>query len=682
MKYFFTFGAGEKNFIEAGIRLVRQAKETNVFDKALLFTDIDLRKDSLFWNKHGAFVKSNPKGYGYWIWKPYLILKMLEKMYEGDVLIYADSGCEIHIQNKSLLEDVIRKTKIDSIVGSTIATERNWTKKDLLLHMNMMTIGPMFSPQHQGTALAFLKNEKTMSLVKEWYEIASQYHLLDDSPGVNKNFHFFMQHRHDQSIFSLLTKKHNLYSKFSIDKAIGLLRNKTGISQFSTNNNVSLNSEKGMKLFGELIDDSCSFFTPVNKNSSTKEEDRFSGKKNDVSDIEINICDEYWEQRIPYAPFNIETQKSKSDPEITLFEMENAPSLTQKNRVNAESFQTINGANNTTPGFENKNKFDPENVIHNTAEKVSFSEKTVRMPIEIIGSETDSDSDSDDDVGANDIDLAPIPIGCKTAQTVSPSLLKPQHVTAIGSVNEKRGNADATDQFLKKKPTVNSTPFNLQMHKEVSSQNASKNTSINDYKIVVARYNEDINWLTPVMKNCIVYNKGTPLHLENEIMLKNVGRESDTYLQFIIRNYERLPDVVVFTQGNIKDHISKDNIKFLLEVKDHAQQCGISKPMEHYIQGEYSPWNPEFNKIETKYLLPDCYKDNHRKTFKEWFIQNFQREYPNPLLFYAKGLFAVHKDKIRKHSLDYYKNLVLQVNHHVNSVEGHFFERSWFYVFL
>jgi Protein of unknown function (DUF3431) len=642
MKYFFTFGAGEKNFIEAGIRLVRQAKETNVFDKALLFTDIDLRKDTLFWNKHGAFVKSNPKGYGYWIWKPYLILKMLEKMFEGDVLIYADSGCEIHIQNKTLVEDVIRKTKIDSIVGSTIATERNWTKKDLLLHMNMMTVEPMFSPQRQGTAVAILKSEKTMSLVKEWYEIASQYHLLDDSPGVNKNFHFFMQHRHDQSIFSLLTKKHNLYSKFSIDKAIGLLRNKTGISQFSTNNNVSLNSEKGIKLFGELIDDSGSFFTPVNKHSSTKEEARFSVVKNDASDIEINICDELCEKR-----------KSKSDPENTLFDMENKPFSTQKNGVTVETFQTHNSANNAKLGFENKS--DPENVIRNKTEKGEFTEKIVRIPIEIIGTETDSDSD--DDIGANDIDLI----------------------------------TDAKDQLFNKKPSVNSTPFNFQTRKEFSSHTtqspsvkptSSKNSNVDDYKIVVARFNEDIRWLTPVMKHCIVYNKGTPLHLENEIMLKNIGRESDTYLQFIIRNYENLPDVVVFTQGNIKDHISTDNIKFLLELKDHAQQHGISKPMEHYIQEGYSPWNPEFNKIETKYMLPDCYKDNHRKTFKEWFTQNFQREYPNPLLFYAKGLFAVHKDKIRKHSLDYYKNLVLQVNHHVNSVEGHFFERSWFYVFL
>ncbi len=29
------------------------------------------------------------------------------------------------------------------------------------------------------------------------------------------------------------------------------------------------------------------------------------------------------------------------------------------------------------------------------------------------------------------------------------------------------------------------------------------------YKIIVARYNENINWLKDEMNNCIIYNKGT-----------------------------------------------------------------------------------------------------------------------------------------------------------------------------
>ena len=66
------------------------------------------------------------------------------------------------------------------------------------------------------------------------------------------------------------------------------------------------------------------------------------------------------------------------------------------------------------------------------------------------------------------------------------------------------------------------------------------------YQIVVARYNEDIEWIAD--NNKIIYNKGILLNINNEYLLENIGRESETYLHYIIDNYDNLPDVVVFTQ--------------------------------------------------------------------------------------------------------------------------------------
>ena len=34
----------------------------------------------------------NPRGAGYWVWKPYFILKTLDTLQDGDVLVYCDSG--------------------------------------------------------------------------------------------------------------------------------------------------------------------------------------------------------------------------------------------------------------------------------------------------------------------------------------------------------------------------------------------------------------------------------------------------------------------------------------------------------------------------------------------------------------------------------------------------------------
>ena len=98
------------------------------------------------------------------------------------------------------------------------------------------------------------------------------------------------------------------------------------------------------------------------------------------------------------------------------------------------------------------------------------------------------------------------------------------------------------------------------------------------YKIIVARYNENIDWFDSEMENCIIYNKGNKLNIEGEILLENVGRESETYLHYIISNYDDLPDVVVFTQANIADHRGTNDINYLLKLKNEALVHDISLP--------------------------------------------------------------------------------------------------------
>ncbi len=74
------------------------------------------------------------------------------------------------------------------------------------------------------------------------------------------------------------------------------------------------------------------------------------------------------------------------------------------------------------------------------------------------------------------------------------------------------------------------------------------------YCIVVARYNENIEW-TKQFPNVIVYNKGDKMYDGyNEILLPNVGREGHTYYKHICDNYDNLPDYTIFLQGNPFDH--------------------------------------------------------------------------------------------------------------------------------
>jgi hypothetical protein len=232
-KYFITFGAGNDNLIDATKRLTKQANSLNLFDNIISYTDKDLKDDDDFWQKHHNFIENNNRGYGYWIWKSYLINKTISKMKDGDILLYLDCGCEIDINKKDLISKNLEYVKDDLIIGSSSGcNERSWTKMDLLLKLDVFKSYYLNSFQHQGGAVMYLICDKTRTLVNEWYNISCDYHMIDDSPSINQNLDCFIEHRHDQSIFSLLTKKYNLYSeKYSMENCIELIRNKTGISR-------------------------------------------------------------------------------------------------------------------------------------------------------------------------------------------------------------------------------------------------------------------------------------------------------------------------------------------------------------------------------------------------------------------------------------------------------------------
>ena len=91
--------------------------------------------------------------------------------------------------------------------------------------------------------------------------------------------------------------------------------------------------------------------------------------------------------------------------------------------------------------------------------------------------------------------------------------------------------------------------------------------------------------------------------------------------------------------------------------------------------------NKTWNLRQDGYFLKDNYKNNNPITFVEWFKNNIDINYPNPIYIYWNAIFAVKKENIINKPIEYYKKLILEVNYHINPIEGHFFERAWYYVF-
>jgi hypothetical protein len=237
-KIFITFGAGAQNYYDAGERLLQQAKNIDIFDQCILYTDRDLKEDKPFWQDHGSFIENNRRGYGYWIWKPYLIKKTMDQCANGDMLLYCDSGCEIDSKKADLFPQFFEIAKQDKIVSTKAhcCIERHWNKMDLLIEMGLQNESAHlfhYDEQRQTGVILFYVCDETRNLVNKWLALASDYHLIDDTPSIAPNYHDYIEHRHDQSIFSLLTKQQSISSHTQMT-CVEYIRNRTGASVFET----------------------------------------------------------------------------------------------------------------------------------------------------------------------------------------------------------------------------------------------------------------------------------------------------------------------------------------------------------------------------------------------------------------------------------------------------------------
>jgi hypothetical protein len=210
-KYFISFGT-TWNYENSIKRIKKQAEEMKVFDYIKIYTEKDLNKDINFSNKHKDFIENNKRGYGYWIWKSFITKKTLSIMEDGDYLVYADAGC--YLNNNPSAIDRLNKyfTLCDRLQPANISfkliglPEKMYTKNDVFNYFNMHNDTDKNDDHLMATIFILKKCPITINLIDEYYNACSNYNLINDS-YITLNDTDFKDHRHDQSVFSLLRKK-------------------------------------------------------------------------------------------------------------------------------------------------------------------------------------------------------------------------------------------------------------------------------------------------------------------------------------------------------------------------------------------------------------------------------------------------------------------------------------------
>lgn len=210
-RIFLTFGGPTYNYRNRSKIVTEQAKKCNWFTDCIGLNDDFLRLSPFFATSHMEFLETNQRGYGFWLWKPYIIKTFLDKLREGDVLVYADAGCTNNPTGSPRFNEYLNILDTNEDNYGIISFQLNLSEikysKRLLLETIDATEHMATSGQCIATSIIIKKNSHSTAVIDKWWELAEKYDLINDVRMPHENLQF-IDHRHDQSIFSVLVKKY------------------------------------------------------------------------------------------------------------------------------------------------------------------------------------------------------------------------------------------------------------------------------------------------------------------------------------------------------------------------------------------------------------------------------------------------------------------------------------------
>ena len=173
------------------------------------------------------YILEKGRGNGYWLWKPYFLYKTLkEKLDYGDYLIYSDAAI-MYVDSAQKLVDFLKEKKLDMYLHRLPHLERQYTKRDAFILLGVDQ--PFYAETGQFNAAfqIYRKTKFTEFFLAEYLYYAQDKRIITDDAnelGVG-NYDDFRDHRHDQSILSLLTKKYGQVNANKTNLDINLIKN-------------------------------------------------------------------------------------------------------------------------------------------------------------------------------------------------------------------------------------------------------------------------------------------------------------------------------------------------------------------------------------------------------------------------------------------------------------------------
>lgn len=183
--------------------------------------------------------------------------------------------------------------------------------------------------------------------------------------------------------------------------------------------------------------------------------------------------------------------------------------------------------------------------------------------------------------------------------------------------------------------------------------------------VIIAHYNEDLYWTKNLIYPYTVISK----HNLAKDVAPNKGNEASSYLQYIITNYENLPDICIFVHGHRNDWHHKQNIDEKINCLDF---CYNYYNINELCLNQLDSLNNAPVSLDALNRYINLFNDILNKTI---IVEN--------LKYRASAQFYVKKNNILINSKETYIKLYmfLMTTDVVSFWSGRFFEYLWHFIF-
>lgn len=204
---------------------------------------------------------------------------------------------------------------------------------------------------------------------------------------------------------------------------------------------------------------------------------------------------------------------------------------------------------------------------------------------------------------------------------------------------------------------------------------------------VVSQYLNNVSWIYDYTDNYVIYDKSNTMAEDTRVIkIEDVGYNIYDYCHFIVNNYNSLPNLTAFLEGNPWDHCKKDIFdKLILGEKFTPIEYYGKYPANAFEQRDEDSGFLEINNswyieshIKTHGSRVNRFFDNYNQFLDEMFDNP---EHPNWIRFAPGGQYIVPKNNILYYSKDFYKKIMGFVDYCDLPSEAHIIERALYYIF-